>query len=174
MCCIWSCGSDGNGAGQFAEIDPDGWAYGAAVDFRLAPDNAALFPDISFESVSEDSTFTADSSHTVTDSLHHAAPIEGSARIALTVCHSDAYPYSNLWLEASYATGDTIVADTFNLLLADDYGRWFGNGMGIDFQFCDTVTTRFRPNGGATLSVRHIMRVEKLPEIFKIGVKELH
>lgn len=91
--------------------------------------------------------------------------------LQLGLRHDAGYEYSNLWLELSYLTpADTVVADTINMVLADDFGRWRGTGRGISYQLVDTVTTRQPVKPGATLHLRHIMRVDTLHHIDKIGL----
>lgn len=169
---LWSCYDINKDPGQYVEIDPQGWSYGEEIRFKIPLDekltviNKAL-PDTD-TSASHDSTSVKD---TVPQIRH--IPVKGSTPLAITICHSDAYPYANLWLQALYKSGDTIVADTFNIVIADEYGRWKGNGTGVDYQFSDTIATRYKINGGSELSLKHIMRVNAVPEIFKIGLTVL-
>ncbi|MDE6097562.1 MAG: gliding motility lipoprotein GldH [Muribaculaceae bacterium] len=95
------------------------------------------------------------------------------ADVPLTICvrHSNAYPYSNLWLELQYPTGDTTVqTDTIELTLADDFGRWYGKGSGVSYQFTDTLSPRFRVFSKQKLRLRNIMRRDTLPGIEQIGI----
>ena len=90
--------------------------------------------------------------------------------IAVAVRHSAAYSYSNLWLEMSYPVGDTITADTLNIHLADDFGNWFGRGMGLSFLRIDTIINYLEINTPARINIRHIMRTDMLPDIEQIGL----
>ena len=90
--------------------------------------------------------------------------------VALAVRHTDSYAYSNLWLEVAYTHADSTVADTFNLVLADEFGRWHGKGSGVTFQFTDTVALSRRPDTASVIVVRHIMRVDTLHGIEQVGI----
>lgn len=94
--------------------------------------------------------------------------IEG--RLAVTVRHSADYAYSNIWLEVSYPPADSLIPDTLNLRLADSYGNWFGKGLGLSYQYCDTTDRRVTLKAPDTLNVRHIMRTDRLEAIEQIGV----
>ena len=91
--------------------------------------------------------------------------------LVLTVRHTADYPYSNLWLELGYNTADTVaVADTLNVILADDYGHWLGKGSGTSFQRPDTIVLRRHAMPGSQLRLRHVMRVDTLREIEQVGI----
>lgn len=92
--------------------------------------------------------------------------------LRFTVKHDDAYTYANVWVEVSYdAEGmDTAAVDTFDVRLADVYGRWYGNGSGLTFQHTDTLHLRHMPRRRTPLRVRHIMRLDTLGYIEQIGV----
>lgn len=93
------------------------------------------------------------------------------APLTLCVRHSNAYPYSNLWLELEYPTGDSICrTDTIQLVLADEFGRWYGKGSGVSYQFTDTISRRFRAFSHKPLKLRNIMRRDTLPGIEQVGI----
>lgn len=60
--------------------------------------------------------------------------------------------------------------DTFDIVLADRYGRWRGSGMGSSLQLSDTLHTRFAMRRGQRVSLRHIMRTDTLPAIERAGL----
>lgn len=91
-------------------------------------------------------------------------------QVVIGVRHTDAYPFANLWLEMSYASGDTTVADTVNIPLSDDFGVWYGTGSGVSFQLTHTVSPRRRVNPGSAIRLRHIMRVDTLEQLEQLGV----
>ncbi|MFG6381890.1 MAG: gliding motility lipoprotein GldH [Muribaculum sp.] len=94
-----------------------------------------------------------------------------SGTLTVAVRHNNNYPYSNLWLELTRRSGvDKISRDTVNLQLADIYGRWYGNGFGASYQFSDTVRGITRLFRGDTITVRHIMRLDTLPDVEQLGI----
>lgn len=143
-----ACSPKSDDPGVFVDIPVEGWGYGSSIDFALGAD---------------------------TDFVRPGRPAPDSAalnsELALTIRHSDAYAYSNIWLELSYPCGDTTLRDTLDIRLADMHGKWFGNGIGPSYQFCDTITTRGRINDKPKVSLRHIMRVDTLHDVEQIGLK---
>lgn len=97
---------------------------------------------------------------------------DGTARIAIAVRHSDAYLYSNLWLElATPVPGtDSLKLDTVNVPLADVYGKWLGIGVGVSYVTSDTLPGRYAFDDELPARVRHIMRVDTLKDIEQIGL----
>lgn len=92
--------------------------------------------------------------------------------VNVNIYHTDAYSYSNLWIELSYkAEPDTMVADTFNIMLADPDGRWLGRGNGLTYNMSAAVHPSHRVAKDAPLLMRHIMRVDSLRDIEKIGLR---
>lgn len=63
------------------------------------------------------------------DSLGGDAPL--ILHRTLTLRHTNAYPYQNLWLYINTFTADSLVAaDSINWSLAKPDGRWLGSGWG--------------------------------------------
>lgn len=97
--------------------------------------------------------------------------ISPDGTLLVSVRHSRQYPYRNLWLEISYAdTDSTRHADTLNVELADASGKHLGRGMGLSVELLDTVAPHYVLERGRALRVRHIMRVDTLTGIERIGV----
>jgi len=92
--------------------------------------------------------------------------IDGDVVVVLR--HSRSYPYSNIWLELGDKNGRR--RDTLNVILADIYGHRLGKGLGTDFQRADTVARGLRLDSTASLTLRHIMRVDTLGSIEQIGM----
>lgn len=95
-------------------------------------------------------------------------------RVAVTLRHTAAYRYSNIWLELSVRT-DTVPeapvrTDTVEISLADPYGRWHGKGMGASFMISDTLPDVYTIRQGGFISLRHIMRLDTLDNIEQAGV----
>lgn len=90
--------------------------------------------------------------------------------IMVVVRHTNAYQYSNIWLRLDYAGPDTIHTDTVNLRLADDFGTWYGKGLGVSFQCVDTVARDVAVDVSQPIKVTHIMRVDTLADIEQVGL----
>lgn len=91
--------------------------------------------------------------------------------VCVSLRHTDAYMFSNVWLEIEFVDADkTVHRDTVNFKLADIYGRWLGIGNATDFQVTDTVCKSLRHRSGSPVRVRHIMRVDTLTGIDIVGV----
>lgn len=64
-----------------------------------------------------------------TDTLGLTAPFKLQGE--LTLRHSNAYPYQNLWLYITTHNGDSLpVSDSINWVLAKPDGTWLGSGWG--------------------------------------------
>lgn len=110
----------------------------------------------------------------------YAAPVEFVASpadsvatgvVAIAVRHSNAYPYSNMWIELSTYRGDRMMfCDTVNVKLADIYGRWFGHGLGTSYQVTDTLPGLVELCRGDRIVMRHVMRVDTLSGVEQVGV----
>lgn len=97
------------------------------------------------------------------------APTPGTVQVI--VRHDDDYPFANLWLELTHTLpGDSVVRrDTLNVHLSDAYGHWQGRGIGGSYQYTSQpVAVTLRP--GSQVSLRHIMRVDTVPNIHQIGM----
>ena len=135
-----SCGRGGRDYSRWTSIPAEGWAYG---------DTLALTP--------------ADTTLNDNDSLVRRA-------LRLGLVHTSAYPYANLWLEVTYRGGAAIHRDTVNLTLADIYGRWLGKGFGSFYQCEAVLDTDTEIDVTQPVLVRHIMRVDTLRNIDRIGI----
>lgn len=90
--------------------------------------------------------------------------------LAMSVRHTNRYPYSNIYVEVSINDSVATRCDTFNIVLADEFGRWYGRGIGTDFQLSDTLYRGLTLTSPAHISVRHVMRADLLPDIEQIGI----
>lgn len=92
-------------------------------------------------------------------------------RMVIGVRHTAAYPYSNLWIELSYLTADSLpAADTVEIKLADAFGHWYGSGTGASYQLTDTVVPHHSVLPSSQVRLRHIMRMDTVPEIEQMGI----
>lgn len=139
---VAACVSDGERA-DFRQLPDDGWCYGDTVGF-------ANF-------IAVDSTVAPQSA--------------GRGALTFALRHTNDYPYSNLWVEISYRDDNGVEQrDTVRLELCDVYGRWYGKGIGDYYQMASEVATKGLIPAGATVSVRHIMRVDTLKGIQSVGL----
>lgn len=90
--------------------------------------------------------------------------------IAVALRHSNGYQYSNIWLSLTYATPDSIVTDTIGITLADNFGNWLGQGMGVSYQLVDTVRKDVDIDICKPVKITHIMRTDTLSGIEQAGV----
>lgn len=89
----------------------------------------------------------------------------------ISVCHSTGYIYSNLWLEVTHMSSDSVcLRDTIDMRLADIYGRWQGRGFGATYQCSDTVPGPVSLLRDHNVTIRHIMRVDTVNDIEQIGL----
>lgn len=95
--------------------------------------------------------------------------VEG--RLSVGLRHNGDYPYRNLWLEVTTPIDSTHARrDTLSVELADKFGRWKGTGIGALRQYEITVARHVRVDSGARVLVRHIMRLDTLPDIEQVGI----
>lgn len=90
--------------------------------------------------------------------------------VILTVQHTDDYAFANLWVELSYLHTDSLMSDTFNVFLADKYGKWLGSGTGPVVMHSDTLVLRNIPDTASFFLLRHIMRSDAVDNIEQIGL----
>ena len=135
-----ACGTMDDERGQFVTMPDYGWRYNDTVTFVPAAVDTPLSA--------------------------------ATGRVILAVRHSAAYRYSNLWVELSYPTPTDSVAqrDTVNIVLADVYGHWLGRGAGVSYVLTDTLPRRYSVSDSASLSLRHIMRLDTVADIEQIGL----
>jgi len=91
--------------------------------------------------------------------------------------HTQAYPYSNLWMWLYIKTpGDTVgKKERVNVVLAGVDGRWKGRGIGSIFEervYLDLGdSVKLRKAGKYEVVLEQNMRVNPLPEILHVGFR---
>jgi len=92
--------------------------------------------------------------------------------IFIQVRNNSLYPYQNLWLFCEEKRPDGVsVRDTTEFMLADDFGKWTGNGITL-FQnsFLYKQACLFPDTGQYTIAIRQGMREDELKGIEDIGL----
>jgi gliding motility-associated lipoprotein GldH len=98
--------------------------------------------------------------------------------LSFIVRHTDAYPFSNIWLLVSVKQPhDTAFTQTrLELPLADPLGKWMGMGMGEIWEQRVPVTTPgdaaiFSQKGRYIIRLQQNMRLNPLPDILHVGLR---
>ena len=93
--------------------------------------------------------------------------------ITLQLRNSVFYPYQNLWiLFDELHQSEIVFKDTIEYRLADDFGKWTGNGITLfQNQFPIRTNYHFPDTGKYTICIRHAMRDERLKGIENIGLQ---
>ena len=96
------------------------------------------------------------------------APDTGFYNIYFNIRHTTNYPYKNLWLFVHIeAPNGQVEVDTVNIFLADDKGRWLGEGLGDlwDYKYLFRENVGFIKGGNYTFKLVQGMRDEKIPMV---------
>lgn len=94
--------------------------------------------------------------------------------IEVTIRHTNAYPFSNIWLLVSTNyTGHKPKSRRVELPLANREGRWLGSGMGDVFEHRIPIqqNARFDKSGIYYFSFEQNMRLNPLPHIMSVGLR---
>lgn len=94
--------------------------------------------------------------------------------VAIEITSNRSYPYRDLWMQISHDFTDTLFhTDTLHYRLADEYGRWLGNGAGGLNQLSLPYLSSIMPDTirSHALYIRQIMNDDPLGGVEKIGVK---
>jgi len=103
-------------------------------------------------------------------------PIEDTVNrynVYVNIRNDDGYDFSNLYLFIDItAPNNATERDTMNCVLADNSGKWLGEGLGDiwDNKILFKFNTRFR-KGNYKFKLTQAMRVDKLPEIMDVGIR---
>ena len=92
----------------------------------------------------------------------------------MNVRNTSLYPFSNLFLfiETRAPSGHAI-RDTFEVILADDRGKWLGSGLGDiwDLQQIYKRNVRFAQRGNYSIQYEQAMRMDRLPFVLDTGLR---
>lgn len=93
--------------------------------------------------------------------------------ILINLRHESNYPKQNLYLFVNtIAPSGQGIRDTFEMMLADEKGQWFGSGLGDiwDFQKVFKYNVCFPASGNYRFEIEQAMRYEILPNIRSVGL----
>lgn len=93
--------------------------------------------------------------------------------IYINIRNASEYPRSNIYLFVKTEANNSVVKDTFNCILADDNGRWYGSGLGDiwSHQMLYKKNVRFPNKGKYVFSIEQAMRISELPDIIDVGIR---
>ena len=102
------------------------------------------------------------------------ADTTGSYDVVIDIRNQNNYPFQNFWLFANlYNPDGEVYRDTLNCVLADNSGRWIGEGMGsvhhLPVSFIQDA--RFQKSGKYRLELIQGMRTDSLKGISDIGIR---
>ena len=94
-------------------------------------------------------------------------------QIFIQTRNDNMYPYRNIWLFVDFQTpSGNVRRDTIGIGLADDFGKWNGQGLSMNkMEVCYEESFIFRQSGNYVFSIRHGMRDDILKGISEIGIK---
>lgn len=99
-----------------------------------------------------------------------------SYKAYLYLRHTDAYPFSNIWvnLYTQVPEGRQPVSSKLELPLADEEGKWYARGMNEirehKIPLNKNGAVHFSKTGYYEISVEQIMRLDPLPEVMSVGI----
>lgn len=93
--------------------------------------------------------------------------------ILLVVRHTSQYPYQNLWLFIDEYAGNMLLRrDTVEAMVADDFGRWLGNGVNrYEIPLMYDASYRFMQKENNRITIQQGMRTTWLTGITDVGVE---
>ena len=135
----------------------------------------ACGPRVAYSSFTEctDAQWNADSIVTFSFSVPDTV---NEYDILLHVRHTDNYPYQNMWLfvQEGYADQQPL-GDTIEFYLADERGRWLGDGRTrITMPVLYREGIRFPHAGEYRIAVQQGMRTESLRGVTEVGIEVIN
>jgi gliding motility-associated lipoprotein GldH len=90
----------------------------------------------------------------------------------LVLRHTDAYKYSNIWLNVGLQLpGDSMRYTKMNVELATDAGGWMGTGMNDIWELRQLVLLPVKKPGIYNYSISQAMRDDPLPAVMSAGLR---
>lgn len=94
--------------------------------------------------------------------------------IYVNIRHADLYPFQNIWLQIGTEFPDgTNTSRRYEIMLANDEGKWHGEGLGDIWDFRSLVQENafFKTPGTYTFTLTQNMRQDPLPGIMAVGLR---
>lgn len=94
--------------------------------------------------------------------------------IYVNVRHIDLYPFQNIWLQVDTQFPDgTHTNRRIEIILANDEGKWYGEGLGDIWDFRSLIQENafFNTPGTYTFTLTQNMREDPLPGIMAVGLR---
>lgn len=103
----------------------------------------------------------------------------GYYEIQIGIRHLESYPYRDIWLEMSHNLQDStsFQKDTLHLYLADEWGNWYGNGIGGLLQYTEEQVLRIHlqeKNNHPSFRIVHLMNDSLLKSVYDVGIQLRH
>jgi gliding motility-associated lipoprotein GldH len=91
----------------------------------------------------------------------------------ITIRHTDAYPYQNLWLFVDIEQDSLVLTrDTIECYMANERGEWLGGGLTVhELPLLYSDHYLFTNSGEYLISITQGMRNDTLIGIKEVGVK---
>lgn len=91
----------------------------------------------------------------------------------ITIRHTDAYPYQNMWLFVGVEKDSTVIlTDTIEFFLANDRGEWLGGGLTVkELPLMYREKYQFANSGTYHITLQQGMREDALRGVTEVGVK---
>lgn len=109
------------------------------------------------------------------DFTFHISDTSASYNVYVTVRHTDAYQYSNLWVRiGTKFPGDSMHFENVNLILGNDAKGWEGTGTGDIFEVRKIISrgeVPFKKEGNYVFSIAQIMRENPLENVLSVGIR---
>lgn len=96
-----------------------------------------------------------------------------NCQMLITIRHTDAYPYQNLWLFVDIQKDSVpLTRDTIECYMANERGEWLGGGLSIhELPLLYNDNYQFARIGEYQISITQGMREDTLIGIKEVGVK---
>lgn len=95
--------------------------------------------------------------------------------IYVTLRHTHAYNYNNIWLNLSYQMpGDSVKNQRVDILLADNQKGWLGTGMDDIYTAWRQVNAQpvqFKNKGRVSFTIEQVMRDNPLKNVINAGIR---